>query len=174
VLALLVAGPPERTDGTLNPTTLFGLCGPRWWHRLYGLSPTRRAAAQDHPFNLVAAACSCCSESWHGAAGPAAGLGGRPVPQGTVITGIVVAFSPLRWRSRCCCACTNQGAAPRSTTPRTAPDGPVTVVTPLPEAAGCGLAGGRGLAGGSIAWRSIALLLVVAGGRRFAGARGRG
>ena len=92
-LGLLMAGPPERIPLMTN-ATLFGLCSRStcgaWIVRRSSYTPSR--CARSLPSMCSEAACSCIF-GVIARRGAAAGIGGDPVPQAMVITGIVVAFS---------------------------------------------------------------------------------
>jgi multicomponent Na+:H+ antiporter subunit C len=77
----------------VNPTTLFGLCGAALVGiGLYGLLTDPRLLRKIIAFNLVGSGVFLLF-GVVARRGAAAGLGGDPVPQALVITGIVVAFS---------------------------------------------------------------------------------
>ena len=77
----------------MNPTTLFGLCGAALVGiGLYGLLTDPRLLRKLIAFNLVGSGVFLLF-GVVARRGAAAGLGGDPVPQALVITGIVVAFS---------------------------------------------------------------------------------
>ena len=77
----------------MSPTTLFGLCGAALVGiGLYGLLTDPRLLRKIIAFNLVGSGVFLLF-GVVARRGAAAGLGGDPVPQALVITGIVVAFS---------------------------------------------------------------------------------
>jgi multicomponent Na+:H+ antiporter subunit C len=77
----------------VNPTTLFGLCGAVLVGiGLYGLLTDPRLLRKIIAFNLIGSGVFLLF-GVVARRGAAAGLGGDPVPQALVITGIVVAFS---------------------------------------------------------------------------------
>jgi multicomponent Na+:H+ antiporter subunit C len=77
----------------VTPTTLFGLCGAALVGiGLYGLLTDPRLLRKIIAFNLVGSGVFLLF-GVVARRGAAAGLGGDPVPQALVITGIVVAFS---------------------------------------------------------------------------------
>jgi multicomponent Na+:H+ antiporter subunit C len=77
----------------VSPTTLFGLCGAALVGiGLYGLLTDPRVLRKIIAFNLVGSGVFLLF-GVVARRGAAAGLGGDPVPQALVITGIVVAFS---------------------------------------------------------------------------------
>jgi multicomponent Na+:H+ antiporter subunit C len=77
----------------VNPTTLYGLCGAALVGiGLYGLLTDPRLLRKIIAFNLVGSGVFLLF-GVVARRGAAAGLGGDPVPQALVITGIVVAFS---------------------------------------------------------------------------------
>jgi multicomponent Na+:H+ antiporter subunit C len=77
----------------MNPTTLFGLCGAALVGiGLYGLLTNPWLLRKIIAFNLVGSGVFLLF-GVVARRGAAAGLGGDPVPQALVITGIVVAFS---------------------------------------------------------------------------------
>ena len=77
----------------MSPTTLFGLCGAALVGiGLYGLLTDPRLLRKIISFNLVGSGVFLLF-GVVARRGAAAGLGGDPVPQALVITGIVVAFS---------------------------------------------------------------------------------
>jgi len=77
----------------VSPTTLFGLCGAALVGiGLYGLLADPRLLRKIIAFNLVGSGVFLLF-GVVARRGAAAGLGGDPVPQALVITGIVVAFS---------------------------------------------------------------------------------
>jgi multicomponent Na+:H+ antiporter subunit C len=77
----------------VNPTTLYGLCGAALVGiGLYGLLTNPRLLRKIIAFNLVGSGVFLLF-GVVARRGAAAGLGGDPVPQALVITGIVVAFS---------------------------------------------------------------------------------
>lgn len=77
----------------MNPTTLFGLCGAALVGiGLYGLLTDPRLLRKIIAFNLVGSGVFLLF-GVVARRGAGAGLGGDPVPQALVITGIVVAFS---------------------------------------------------------------------------------
>ena len=77
----------------MSPTTLFGLCGAALVGiGLYGLLADPRLLRKIIAFNLVGSGVFLLF-GVVARRGAAAGLGGDPVPQALVITGIVVAFS---------------------------------------------------------------------------------
>lgn len=77
----------------MTPTTLFGLCGAALVGiGLYGLLTDPRLLRKIIAFNLVGSGVFLLF-GVVARRGAAAGLGGDPVPQALVITGIVVAFS---------------------------------------------------------------------------------
>jgi multicomponent Na+:H+ antiporter subunit C len=77
----------------VSPTTLFGLCGAALVGiGLYGLLTDPRLLRKIISFNLVGSGVFLLF-GVVARRGAAAGLGGDPVPQALVITGIVVAFS---------------------------------------------------------------------------------
>ena len=88
-------GRAARTrTAAMTAATLFGLCGAALVGLgLFGTHRASAAAAQDPRVQCARrVACSCCSASSPaGVRRPA--MGGDPVPQAMVITGIVVAFS---------------------------------------------------------------------------------
>jgi multicomponent Na+:H+ antiporter subunit C len=77
----------------VSPTTLFGLCGAVLVGiGLYGLLTDPRLLRKIIAFNLVGSGVFLLF-GVVARRGAGAGLGGDPVPQALVITGIVVAFS---------------------------------------------------------------------------------
>ena len=77
----------------MNPTTLYGLCGAALVGiGLYGLLTEPRLLRKIIAFNLVGSGVFLLF-GVVARRGAVAGLGGDPVPQALVITGIVVAFS---------------------------------------------------------------------------------
>ena len=77
----------------MSPTTIFGLCGAALVGiGLYGLLTDPRLLRKIIAFNLVGSGVFLLF-GVVARRGAAAGLGGDPVPQALVITGIVVAFS---------------------------------------------------------------------------------
>jgi multicomponent Na+:H+ antiporter subunit C len=77
----------------MSAATVFGLCAAALIGiGLYGLIVTPHPLRKILAFNGSAAASSCCSAP-AARRGAAAGMGGDPVPQALLITGIVVAFS---------------------------------------------------------------------------------
>ncbi len=77
----------------MNPTTLYGLCGAALVGiGLYGLLTDPRLLRKIIAFNLVGSGVFLLF-GVVARRGADAGLGGDPVPQALVITGIVVAFS---------------------------------------------------------------------------------
>jgi multicomponent Na+:H+ antiporter subunit C len=77
----------------MSPTTLFGLCGAALVGiGLYGLLTEPRLLRKIISFNVVGSGVFLLF-GVVARRGAGAGLGGDPVPQALVITGIVVAFS---------------------------------------------------------------------------------
>jgi multicomponent Na+:H+ antiporter subunit C len=77
----------------MSPTTLYGLCGAALVGiGLYGLLTDARLLRKIIAFNLVGSGVFLLF-GVVARRGAGAGLGGDPVPQALVITGIVVAFS---------------------------------------------------------------------------------
>ena len=92
-LGLLVAGPPRTVAAAMSEITLFGLGGAALVGLgLYGFvvqpEPLRKLLA----FNLLSSGVFLLF-GVIARRGAAAGMGGDPIPQALVITGIVVAFA---------------------------------------------------------------------------------
>ena len=92
-LGLLVAGPPQRSPSAMSETTLFGLgAAALVGLGLYGFiihpEPLRKLLA----FNVLGSGVFVLF-GVIARRGAAAGMGGDPIPQAIVITGIIVAFA---------------------------------------------------------------------------------
>ena len=93
ILALLLAGAPQTAGPAMSGGTLFGLCAALLVGiGLYGLVVNAHPLRKILAFNVVGSGVFLLLGAI-ARRGAAAGMGGDPVPQALLITGIVVAFS---------------------------------------------------------------------------------